>query len=101
MSANLWEKKQSELLRVYDVLAKGGKPLYDEEIHFIQTCCHILMISDNDKVNHISTMVIIEGKRILLSLSPQSEHVATMVMIKGKGICLTITVIRSCWKPRK
>lgn len=55
-------KKQSEFLRVHDVLAKGENPLSEEEIHSILTCHHILKVIVGDKVNYIATVTISEGE---------------------------------------
>ncbi len=62
MSADMREKKRSELLRVCDELTKEENPLSEQEVHFIETCCHILKVSDDDKVNHMATTAMSKGE---------------------------------------
>jgi hypothetical protein len=44
------------------MVAIGENHLSEEEIHFIQTCCHILQGSDGGKVNHIAMTAMVEGE---------------------------------------
>jgi hypothetical protein len=43
-------------------LDKGRDPLSEEEMHFIQMCCQIMKVSENEKVESISTTAVWEGK---------------------------------------
>jgi hypothetical protein len=54
------EEKWSELLRVHYALTKAEYPVSKEKIHFILTYCHILKISEEDKMKHIATKAMSE-----------------------------------------
>jgi hypothetical protein len=49
MAAIIQKKKRNEHMRVLKALKKGENPLTEEEIHFIQTFCHIVKVSDSER----------------------------------------------------
>ncbi len=53
----MYQRKKEEESKVHTELANGLNPLSSEEVYFIETCCHILGIECQDKLEQIGSEV--------------------------------------------
>ncbi len=62
--------------RVKRAIEKGTNPLFEVEMHFVQTCCRILKVSEKEKIDSIGSKAMRNrrGKvQVIMTLSLQNE----------------------------
>ncbi len=57
MASFIYQRKKEEASKVHTALANGLNPLSSEEAYFVETCCRILGIECQDKLEQIGSEV--------------------------------------------
>ncbi len=65
MASSTYQRRNEEIKRV--------NPLSSEEVHFVETCCHILGLEYQNNAQRIGSEVVEAGRRDPERLSRQSR----------------------------